>query len=93
MYNDLNRSWANGKLTGPGVQHFNSSSIHMGEFSQLRHRRQDESELLLLTAGGNVLADMWSYNIIAASPRPIRYSVSAWAGLERYVEPPRQEAE
>ena len=68
MYNDLNRSWAN-QLTGPGVQALLNSTIpsnYMANFPNYDTVGQNEDELLLLTAQQvNLLADMWSYNIIS----------------------------
>lgn len=66
MYNDLNQSWKN-QLT-PAVRALLSStkpSNYMANFPNYATVFQNEDEVLLLSAQQvNLLADMWSYNII-----------------------------
>ncbi len=68
MYNDLNQSWKS-QLTGPGVQALLNStapSNYMKNFPNYDTVGQNEDEVLLLSAQQvNLLADMWSYNIIS----------------------------
>jgi hypothetical protein len=67
LYNDLNKGWA--KQLQPSVQTLLTStkpSNYMANFPNYDTVFQNQDELLLLTAQQvNLLADMWSYNIIS----------------------------
>ena len=67
LYNDLNQQWY-GQLP-PSVQNLLSStqpSNYMANFPNYATVLQNEGELLFLTPQQiNLLADMWSYNIIS----------------------------